>query len=188
MPRLMLKKNDLIIGYIIYNKMITDAIFEHGYIQQYVDLTIKELDEIPTRAFHKNLETYVANKINKEIGGKCRDEGYIKPNSIEVTSMSVGEVQRFNIRYDVVIRCLISCPVEGMIIKCVAQTITNGGIKSVVAEYPNDSPMVIFIAKELSVESAKNISENDEFLAKIIGVQYEIGDPYVSVIAKIFVE
>lgn len=168
--------------------MITDAIFEYGYIQQYVDLTIKELDDIPTRSFHDNLKIYIATKINSEIGGKCRDEGYIKPNSIEVTRLSVGEVQRFCIRYDVVVRCLISCPVEGMIIKCVAQTITNGGIKSVVAEYPNDSPMVIFIAKELSAESVKNISENDEFLAKIIGVQYEIRDPYVSVIAKIFVE
>jgi DNA-directed RNA polymerase subunit E'/Rpb7 len=160
-------------------------IFEEGLIQRDIEITINELDNIPTMKFHDNLKKYIENKINLQIGGKCIEDGYIKPNSISVTGVSTGEVRHALIRYSVLCACRISCPTEGMIVECIAQTITNGGIKASVAEYPNDSPMIIFIAKELTMSSAKPILENDVFKAKIIGVHFELNDTYVSVIAKL---
>ena len=165
--------------------MESNNIFEEGLIQRDIEITINELDKIPTIKFHDNLKKYIENKINNQIGGKCIEDGYIKPNSILVTGVSTGEVRHSLIRYSVLCSCSISCPTEGMIIDCVAQTITNGGIKAAVAEYPNDSPMIIFIAKELTMSSVKPIIENDVFKAKIIGVHFELNDTYVSVIAKL---
>ena len=168
--------------------MTSDNIFENGLIQRDIELSMSELDNIPTHKFHDNLKKYIENKINTQIGGMCIEDGYIKPNSIEITSISTGEIRKALIRYSVVCSCVISCPVEGMVIECIAQSITNGGIKAAVAEYPNDSPMVIFIAKELTRSIMPTIAENDVFKAKIIGVHFELNDPYVSVIATIFVD
>jgi hypothetical protein len=166
----------------------TANIFEEGLIQWDVELVITELDNIPVHRFYENMKRYLETKLNTQYGGSCTVEGYIKPNSIKIVSVSTGTVNNFNVRYSVVVECMISCPSEGMVIPCMAQTITNGGIKAVVSEYPNDSPMVIFIAKELSPMAAPSISENDVFMAKIVGVHFELGDKYVSVIAKIFIE
>jgi len=168
--------------------MSTANIYDEGLIQRDVELTIRELDSIPAHKFYENLKTFIENKINAQIGGKCIEEGFIKPNSIKVATISTGEIKNFHIRYSVVSSCMISLPVEGMIIQCVAQTITNGGIKAAVAEYPYDSPMVIFVAREISSSAINNISETETFMAKIIGVHFELNDQYVSVLAKIIVE
>ena len=165
--------------------METVNIFEEGLIQRDIELGILELDSIPPGKFHENLKKYIQQKINLQIGGKCIEDGYIKPNSINIHSISVGEVRHSMVRYSVVCACHIALPVEGMIVECIAQTITNGGIKAAVAEYPHDSPMVIFIAKELTLSSMPTISENDIFKAKIVGVHFELNDPYVSAIARI---
>ena len=167
--------------------MSTMNIFEEGLVHRDLEITISELDSIPVNKFHDNLRKFIETKINSQIGGRCIEDGYIKPNSIEVTSISTGEIKNFHIRYSVVCSCLIACPVEGAVIQCVAQSITNGGIKAAVADYPYDSPMIIFIAREISSSAINAISENDTFTAKIIGVHFELNDQYVSVLAKIVV-
>ena len=171
----------------VYHNM-TSTIYDTGIIQRDVELSITEIDSIPVTKFFDNLKKYVETKLNLQISGKCMEDGYIKPNSVIVTNISAGEVKNYHLRYSVTCTCQISSPLEGMIIQCVAQTITQGGIKAAISEYPDDSPMVVFIARELSASSIRTISEADVFTAKIVGVHFELNDPYISVIAKVVTE
>jgi len=162
-------------------------IFETTIISQDQDVTIMELDTIPKDNFEDQLKMFLYNKINKTIGGKCIEEGYIKPNAIKIINISCGIINNFNIRYSVVYECLVCYPSEGMVINCKATSITTGGIKAVIQEYEHESPMIVFIAREISQGQINNISEGDVFNAKIIGVHFELNDTYVSILAKIVV-
>jgi hypothetical protein len=162
-------------------------IFETAIITTEQEVSIMELDEIPKGNFQEQLQIFIYNKINQSIGGKCIEDGYIKPNTIKIINMSCGEIYNFNIRYSVVYECLLCYPSEGMIISCKATSITTGGIKAVIDEYEHESPMIVFIAREISQGHINHISEGDVFTAKIIGVHFELNDTYVSILAKIVV-
>ena len=162
-------------------------IFETAIITTEQDVAIMELDDLPKDNFQEQLQIFIYNKINQSIGGKCIEDGYIKPNTIKIINMSCGEIYNFNIRYSVVYECLLCYPSEGMIISCKATSITTGGIKAVIDEYEHESPMIVFIAREISHGQINNISEGDVFSAKIIGVHFELNDTYVSILAKIVV-
>ena len=170
------------------NYIMTSNIFETSIISQDQSLTIMELDEIPKQNFEEQLKLFIYNKINNTIGGKCVEDGYIKPNTINIINISCGEINNFNIKYSVIYECLVCFPAEGMIVKCQATSITSGGIKAVIEEYAHESPMIVFIAREISHGHINHISEGDVFTAKIIGVHFELNDPYVSILAKIVIE
>lgn len=167
---------------------MTTHIFETAIITNEHDVTIMELDNLPKRDFEEQLKLFIYNKINQTIGGKCIEEGYIKPNSIRIINISCGEIHNFNIRYSIVYECLVCYPSEGMIIRCKATSITTGGVKAVIEEYEHESPMIVFIAREISHGQINHIAEGDVFTAKIIGVHFELNDTYVSILAKIVIE
>jgi hypothetical protein len=163
-------------------------IFENAIITQDQVVSIMELDDLSKQNFEEQLKIFLYNKINQEIGGKCIEEGYIKPNSNNIINHTCGEINNFNIKYSVIYECLVCFPSEGMIINCKATSITTGGIKAVIEEYEHESPMIVFIAREISQGQINHISEGDVFIAKIIGVHFELNDTYVSILAKIVIE
>jgi DNA-directed RNA polymerase subunit E'/Rpb7 len=167
---------------------MTSTIFENSVITQDIELTIMELDNISKHNFEHDFKLYVYDKINNEIGGKCMEDGYIKPNAIKIINISCGVIHTINIRYSVTYECMICYPSEGMVITCKATSITTGGVKAVIAEYEHESPMIVFIAREISHGHINHINEGDVFIAKIIGVHFELNDTYVSILAKIVIE
>lgn len=167
---------------------MTSNIFETSLITQDIELTIMDLDTIPKQNFEQDFKLYIYNKINNDIGGKCIEDGYIKPNAITIINISCGQINAIHIRYSVTYECLVCYPSEGMLIMCKATSITTGGVKAVIAEYEHESPMIVFIAREISHGHINHISEGDVFNAKIIGVHFELNDTYVSILAKIVME
>ena len=67
-------------------------IFETAIITTEQEVSIMELDEIPKNNFQEQLQIFIYNKINQSIGGKCIEDGYIKPNTIKIINMSCGEI------------------------------------------------------------------------------------------------
>jgi DNA-directed RNA polymerase subunit E'/Rpb7 len=133
----------------------------------------------------KNINQTIETIISSEYEGKCSVEGYIKPNSCKVITISAGKIERGNlISYLVVFECQVCFPVEGTLIQCVAKNITKAGIRAVSSE-ENPSPVNVFLAKEhhLSVDIS-DIKEGTIFTAKVIGQRFELNDRQVSVIAE----
>lgn len=133
-----------------------------------------------------NIEEILKKKLCDTYQGKCIPEGYIKPGSIKITTHSNGMIITDYIEFHVIFECFICNPVEGQLIECTSKTITKAGIHAEVKDDDN-IPLQIFIAKDHHIMDYyfSTIKENMNILVKVIGIRFELNDPYICVIAKL---
>lgn len=136
----------------------------------------------------KNIKQNLENKIIQKISNKCIPEGYVKPQSIKIQSYSAGLVpMSANITYTIVYECMVCYPVEGMIIKAKVKNITKAGFRCEVIDEAGNMPIIAFIIREHSVinEYFNSVKEEDIINIKVIGVTFELNDPYISIIGEL---
>ena len=83
---------------------------------------------------------------------------------------------------------MVCHPVEGMLIeKCNVKTITKAGVHAEVNDNTGVIPIVVFVARDHHFTNKKfaDIKENDIITVEVIGVRFELNDPYICVIAKL---
>jgi DNA-directed RNA polymerase subunit E'/Rpb7 len=135
----------------------------------------------------KNIKQNLEKKISSKIEGKCIKEGFIKPKSVNVISYSSGLVNLSYIEFEVVFECMICHPVEGMLIECHVKTVTKAGIHAVVNTDDDVVPVTVFIARDHNYNDSYfgTIKENMKITVRVIGVRFELNDPYICVIGKL---
>lgn len=154
-------------------------IYCKSLLSRKIYLNFKDID--------KNITTTLENKLKLDYEGKCCNEGYIKIGSIQVISYSSGELSGDKIIYNVVFECLLTNPVESMIILCNVKAITKVGIRAEINSDDNISPYIIFIARDhhYTNELFSKVKENDVIKVKVLGQRYELNDKFISVIAQL---
>jgi len=157
----------------------TFGVYIKSLLTTKVNLKITEVG----RGVKQNLEKKIVSKME----GRCIAEGYVKSNSVSIVSYSSGRIKGDLVEFMVVFECRISFPVEGMLIDATAKTITKAGIHAEVEDEDGNIPITIFIARDHHHIDPhfNNIKENARINVKVIGVRYELDDPYISVIAKL---
>ncbi len=162
-----LKDNNIIYG--VYVKSL---------LTKKVILTIVEVG--------KNVKQNIEKKIMSLYEGRCIAEGFVRPKSTKVINYSSGSVNGDKVEFYVTFECMICNPVEGMLIKCMSKNITKAGIHAEVNDYGIIS-LTIFVARDHHYmdEYFNTIKENEEIIIKVIGVRFEINDPYICVIGKL---
>lgn len=153
----------------------------------YTKCMINRTVSLPITTIGKNLKNTLESNIASNYEGKCVVEGFIKPNSCKLITHSSGQIHRGDhISFDAVFECDVCFPVENMLISCVAKNITKAGIR---AESSTDSPspIVVFIAKDHNYDNPafSDVSEGDEFTARVIGQRFELNDKYISIIGEL---
>lgn len=140
---------------------------------------------LPIVTIGKNIKETIEKCIAINFEGKCIVEGFVKPNSSKIITYSSGVVQGTNIKFEVVFECYICCPVEGMLIPCVAKNITKAGIRAE-SDEELPSPIVVFIMRDHHYMSKyfSSINENDKIVVRVIGQRFELNDKYVSIIGE----
>ena len=151
----------------------------------YNKIIISKKISIPMLNIGANLKNNLQKIIENSITGKCINEGFIKPNSIEIISYSNGLLQQNNIVFQVVFQCLSCNPVEGQSIICKAKNITKAGIRAEVDDENN--PLVIFIARDHNYLNKffSTVKENQEITVRVIGQRFELNDKNISIIANL---
>lgn len=152
----------------------------------YTPMMINHRISIPMINVGDNIKQTLEKVIANNIEGKCIVEGFIKPGSTRVVSYSSGELHSSDAIFEVVIECLVCCPVEGMHISCIAKSITDSaGIKAEVDEEP--SPVIIFIARDHNYTNKNfaKVKAGDKIKVRVIGQRYELNDKYISIIAEL---
>ena len=159
---------------------------EIRYSSIYAKALITRSIIIPIRAIGKNIQDTIEKNIGNLFENKCIVEGFVKPGSSKIITFSSGIVRGININFEVVFECQVCCPVEGMLIQCVAKNITKAGIRAESAD-EKPSPVVIFVTRDHHYMSQQfsAIQEGERFIARVIGQRYELNDKYVSVIAEL---
>ena len=144
---------------------------------------------IPFNQVGDNIEEILKEKIASNYEGKCMSEGFIKKNSTRILTYSCGVIDAKSVKYTVAFECNICHPVEGMLIQCKSIQITKAGVRAVYVSKNEDevSPINIFVAREHHVNSRllNNVKENDIIKIKVIGIRYELNDPYIAILGEI---
>ena len=159
-------------------KLKIQNIYTESILSRPIIIDINDIDD--------NIKKTLETKLVKMIEGKCTCEGFVKPDSCKIISYSSGLVKNGNkIKFEVLFKCKICLPIEGMLIDCVAKNITKAGIKAEIDE--DITPIIVFIARDhhYSNENFSSVNENDKITVRVIGQKFELNDTYISVIASL---
>ena len=163
----------------IYEKKLDDV---------YSDALLTHVLEIPMNVVGSGLKDKLEKKLRSTIEGKCISEGYIKPGSVKVLTYSSGKIFDGNkIHFETTFECRVCLPVEGMVINCIARNITKAGIRADIETPDDNSPVIVFIARDhhYNSEYFSSIKENDKIKIRVIGQRFELNDKYISIIAEL---
>jgi len=141
---------------------------------------------ISIRNVGDNIKQSLEKKVSFDIEGKCIVEGYVKPGSCKVISYSSGQLSGSDVVFEVIIECLVCCPVEGMHITCIVKNITeSAGIKAETDDDP--SPVIIYIARDHHINNPmfNKVIVGNKIKVRVIGQRFELNDSYISVIAEL---
>jgi DNA-directed RNA polymerase subunit E'/Rpb7 len=135
----------------------------------------------------QNIKNNLERWISKNCEGRCIPEGFIKPKSVKVLKYSSGTVNCDKIEFQTVFECMVCHPVEGMLVECDVKTITKAGVHAEVNDETGVIPVVAFIARDHHFTNKKfaDIKENSKITVKVVGVRFELNDPYICVIAQL---
>lgn len=141
---------------------------------------------LPFTSIGGNLNNILKEKLEEMLYNKCCEEGYIKNNSIRLSSYSSGTVVGNNVSFDVLFECLICHPIEGQIIKCKVENITRAGIRATYFK-EKKSPITIFIARDHHYDNKyfSAIKEEDIIQIKVIGIRFELNDDTITVMGEL---
>lgn len=132
------------------------------------------------------LRRIINTRLIHELEGKCGENGYIKPDSVNVISLSGGYCNEQYIVFNVVYECMVCCPVDGMIIECIAREVTeSAGVRAELDDINN--PLKIYIARDhhITNELFHTIAVDDTIRVRVFGSRYELNDKYISVIVEL---
>ena len=157
----------------------TYGVYVRSLLSMKVALQITEIG----RQVKQNLE----RKIVKQTEGKCIPQGFIRPNSVRIVSYSSGNVKGDIVEFSTVYECLVCHPVENMIVDCTTKTITKAGIHAEVITDENVIPLTIFVARDHNYTNRDfdRIKENANIKVRILGIRYELNDPYICAIGML---
>lgn len=155
--------------------------------QLYIKKVLKREIVLEFKMIDNNVKNSIENIIKKTYEYKCSVEGYIKPNSCKLINYSTGICKGSNIIFEVEFECLVCCPKEGDLLECVAKNITQAGIRCMIFDNQNISPVVIYLSKDHNIgkKGFTNIKEDDVISIKVIGQRYELNDRQVSLIGEL---
>ena len=159
----------------------TDPLYETRILTDKINLSPKETNNIN---FQDILERILKNKIE----GKCISDGYIKNNSIEIISRTLGcmETHNFNgsVSYLIKYKADVCSPKEGQIVECTVHTTTDTNCICHVGD-EDTSPIEIYLFREhnLGNNDYATLKEGDNINVKIANTQIEFGKGKILAIA-----
>lgn len=155
------------------------GIFIRSILTRKVILSINEIG--------KNIKQNLEQKIIEKTEGKCVSEGFIRPNSVKIINYSSGLINNDNVEFQSSFECMVSYPVEGQLMECTVKTITKAGIHAEVVIEDGIVPITVFVARDHHNTDTyfSTIKENSIILVRIVGVRFELNDPYICVIGQL---
>ena len=160
----------------------TQGVYSNELLTRKVFLTMDQVGQ--------NIKQNLERSISYSIEGKCTQDGYIKPNSVRVNTYSAGIVNNEKVEFQTVFECMVCHPVEDMVIDCKVKTLTKAGIHGEVIDNEGNMPITVFIARDHHFTNKQfgTIEENRVITTKIIGIRFELNDPYICAIGTLDTE
>ena len=152
----------------------------------YVPTMVSKKVVLPITGIGRNIRDVLEKHLAHEYEGKCNAEGYVRPRSTQLLAYSSGDLtDNGAVVFEVVYEYQACNPVEGMLISCVVQTVTQAGLQAHIV--PEPSPVTVFVSRDHHYSNARfsKIKAGDEIVVRVIGQHFELNDPTVSIIAEL---
>ncbi len=157
----------------------------------YIRSLLVENVKLPANKINKQYKEVIMQELRNKVEGKCTKHGYIKQNSIEISSMLSGHVEMASLNGNMVFAVKfyadVCNPVIGSVIKCTVSNINNFGILAEVKPI-----LEIIIAKNsVGIKSEINLDEvqiGDQVYVEVVGKKFELGDTRISIIGRIILQ
>lgn len=121
------------------------------------------------------------------IEGRCISEGFIKPETVRIVDFKCGKIVAKNVQFNLVIECYVCNPLPNATINCIANNITQAGIRAISND--NYLPVVIYISRDYSMLTQNTyyneVKEGDKIAIKVIGKRFEMNDKFIQIIGEL---
>ena len=147
-------------------------------------LLVKKLC-ISCNELDNDIDTLLKDKLVKAVGNRCLNEGYIRGDSINIVSRTIGKINpnHFNgdVYYNVQYEADICNPSKDMVVECIIKNINQMGIMA------ERDCLIIVIAKQLMDPSIDmNIFRIGEKInITIVGSRFDLNDKQITVVGKL---
>lgn len=152
----------------------------------YVPTMVSKKVVLPITGIGRNIRDVLERHLAREHEGKCNVEGYVRPGSTQLLAHSSGNLtDNAAVSFEVVYEYQACNPVEGMLISCVVQTVTQAGLQAHIV--PGPSPVTVFVSRDHHYSNARfsKIKAGDEIVVRSIGQHFELNDTTISIIAEL---
>jgi len=152
----------------------------------YVPTMVSRKVVLPFTAIGRNIRDVLERHLANEHEGKCNAEGYVRPRSTQLLANSSGDLtDHAAVAFEVVYEYQACNPVEGMLIHCVVQNVTQAGLQARIV--PEPSPVIVFVSRDHHYSNPRfaKIKAGDEIVVRVIGQHFELNDPAVSVMGEL---
>lgn len=152
----------------------------------YVPTMVSRKVVLPFTAVGRNIRDVLEKHLAHEHEGKCNAEGYVRPRSTQLVAYSSGDLSDHGaVTFEIMYEYQVCNPVEGMILTCVVQNVTQAGLQGHIV--PEPSPVIIFVSRDHHYTNPRfpKIKAGDEIAVRVIGRHFELNDPAVSVIGEL---
>lgn len=141
----------------------------------------------------KNIDGYLKYLLKNKYEGKCNNNGYIYPDSLDIVQRSIGKIVSIDrisyIKYEVTYEIKSIIPCVGDVFKCIINSNTRMGVVGFLDYKDNTeidkSPLLFIVPKEFLDEN-KNYKIGDTLEVKILDIRIKFMSDQMIVIAEEF--
>jgi DNA-directed RNA polymerase subunit E'/Rpb7 len=152
----------------------------------YIPTMVSNKVVLPMTAIGRNIRDVLERHLAHAHEGRCNAEGYVRPRSTQLLAHSSGGLSdNGSVVFEVMYEYQACNPVEGMLVACVVQNVSQAGLQAHIV--PEPSPVVIFVSRDHHYSNPRfsKIKAGDEITVRVIGQHFELNDPAVSVIGEL---
>lgn len=168
----------------------------------YTPLLLREKIVLKPESLHSEFEADILAILKRKYEGICSHNGYIKPDSIEIATVSPGHVRSFSLNgdteYKVTFRAKICSPCNGSVLEARVISINRLGIMAVVDD-PDTGAQILEIVVIRGFDGVKvNVADVDRRIdlvqvghrlrIEVMGKRFQLGDRKITVVGKIVFE
>jgi len=142
---------------------------------------------LPVHLVNERMETHLVQHLKKRFAGKCIEDGFVRPSSIQLKNYSCGKISGQGIHIVVFFYCLVCNPAAGVEVACVVSDTTKAGIHAIL-RFPEENiePLSVYVLRDHDSrnEQFEQVQKGDTIRLRLLGTRFELDDPSIQAVAE----
>lgn len=160
------------------------SIFEPVYLDQRVTLSPTEYEKAA-----ENIDSFLMNKIRKELEDQCCTHGWVQPGSTQILARSMGQAEHGRFTGDFIFQCKVKVmcllPYADQVLTCRIGSVNKSGAYALAMDNDKQSDAIrILVPRDLHIgnEAFDALRAGAEIRVKLLKSRFQKGDAYISAV------